>query len=70
MKGGSKKGDSINHPIIEEEEQQQLIHAQETKSNPDAENIFSKVDKKNKDLKGTNSYDTLRFLNDEEGEDD
>lgn len=42
---------------------------QETKSNPDADNLF-KFDKKTKDHKGANSYDTLRFLNDSEGEDD
>ena len=41
---------------------------QETKSNPDNDNLF-KVDKK-KDHKHVNSYDTLRFLNDGEGEDD
>ena len=46
IKGGSKKGDSLNHPILEEEETQGLMGAADTKSNPDADNIFSKNDKK------------------------
>lgn len=45
--------------------------AADTKSNPDADNFFTKNDKKLlKDQKVVNSYDSLRFLQDDEGDDE